>query len=150
MHRNFASLFLVCALLSLAPPAAAAVTIQWSAVGDAGNANDTSGFGAVPYAYNIGTKDVTASQYVEFLNAKDAGGLNALSLYNSNMSDATFGGISFTAGNLPGSKYGVIGVRGQHPANYTSWYDSIRFANWLHNGQGSGDTETGGLHAGDA
>jgi formylglycine-generating enzyme required for sulfatase activity len=27
--------------------------------------------------------------------------------------------------------------------NYVSWYDAIRFANWLHNGQGSGDTETG-------
>jgi formylglycine-generating enzyme required for sulfatase activity len=24
-----------------------------------------------------------------------------------------------------------------------SWYDAIRFANWLQNGQGSGDTETG-------
>ena len=27
--------------------------------------------------------------------------------------------------------------------NYVTWYDAIRFANWLHNGQGSGDTETG-------
>ena len=26
---------------------------------------------------------------------------------------------------------------------FVSWYDSIRFANWLHNGQGSGDTENG-------
>ena len=25
---------------------------------------------------------------------------------------------------------------------FVSWYDSIRFANWLHNGQGGGDTET--------
>jgi hypothetical protein len=24
-----------------------------------------------------------------------------------------------------------------------NWYDSLRFANWLHNGQGAGDTETG-------
>jgi formylglycine-generating enzyme required for sulfatase activity len=24
-----------------------------------------------------------------------------------------------------------------------SWFDSIRFANWMHNGMGSGDTETG-------
>lgn len=29
------------------------------------------------------------------------------------------------------------------PVNYVSWYDSIRFANWLNNGQGAGDTETG-------
>ena len=32
---------------------------------------------------------------------------------------------------------------GNKPVNYVSWYDSIRFANWLHNGQGPGDTETG-------
>ena len=48
-----------------------------------------TGFGAVPYAYNIGTYDVTNSQYVEFLNAKDPTGDNPLGLYNSNMSDAT-------------------------------------------------------------
>jgi len=29
---------------------------------------------------------------------------------------------------------------GNKPVVYVSWYDSIRFANWLHNGQGSGDT----------
>jgi len=29
------------------------------------------------------------------------------------------------------------------PVNFVSWYDSIRFANWLNNGQGTGDTETG-------
>ena len=27
--------------------------------------------------------------------------------------------------------------------NYVSFYDALRFANWLNNGQGSGDTETG-------
>lgn len=29
------------------------------------------------------------------------------------------------------------------PVNYVSFYGTLRFANWLHNGQGSGDTETG-------
>jgi hypothetical protein len=32
---------------------------------------------------------------------------------------------------------------GNKPVNYVTWYDAIRFANWLNNGQGSGDTETG-------
>jgi formylglycine-generating enzyme required for sulfatase activity len=32
---------------------------------------------------------------------------------------------------------------GNKPVNFVSWYDSIRFANWLNNGQGAGDTETG-------
>jgi Sulfatase-modifying factor enzyme 1/PEP-CTERM motif len=27
--------------------------------------------------------------------------------------------------------------------NFVTWYDAIRFANWLHNAQGGGDTETG-------
>jgi formylglycine-generating enzyme required for sulfatase activity len=29
------------------------------------------------------------------------------------------------------------------PVTYVSFYDSLRFSNWLNNGQGSGDTETG-------
>ena len=29
------------------------------------------------------------------------------------------------------------------PVNYVSWFDTMRFANWLHNGGGEGDTETG-------
>jgi sulfatase modifying factor 1 len=122
------------------------VTIDWSPVGNPGNkADPATGFqyGAVPYAYSIGTKVVTASQYVEFLNIKDAGGLNTLGLYNTSMSGARFGGISFTAANPSGSKYGAIVGRGEHPANYITWYDAIRFANWLNNGQGSGSTETG-------
>ena len=27
--------------------------------------------------------------------------------------------------------------------NFVSWYSAIRFANWMNNGQGSGNTETG-------
>jgi formylglycine-generating enzyme len=138
------SLILFCATFLVTPQLASAVTIQWSPVGNPGNANDGTGFGSVPYVYNIGTKDVTVSQYVEFLNAKDANGANTLGLYNTFMSDANDGGINFNNGNLPGSKYGVIAGRGNHPANSTSWYDAIRFANWLNNGQGTtGSTETG-------
>jgi sulfatase modifying factor 1 len=140
----------VVLLVALAADARA-VTIAWSPVGNPGNPADTtvmftdgtSGYGAVGYAYNIGTYDVTASQYVEFLNAKDATGLNTLGLYNSSMSDATFGGINFNVGNANGNKYSIISGRGDHPANSTTWYDAIRFANWLNNGQGNADTETG-------
>jgi sulfatase modifying factor 1 len=133
------------ALLAVCVSDARAVMIIWSPVGNPGNAADPatgSLYGAVGYSYNIGTYDVTNSQYVDFLNAKDAGGLNALGLYNLNMSNATFGGINFNNGNLPGSKY-VISGNGNHPVNFATWYDSIRFANWLNNGQGTGDTESG-------
>jgi formylglycine-generating enzyme len=131
------------ALLAAFAADARAVTIAWSPVGSPGNANDTTGFGSVGYSYNIGTNDVTNSQYVEFLNAKDLTGTSPLQLYNSNMSNATYGGINFTAGNADGTKYSVISGNGNHPVNSATWYESIRFANWLNNGQGNGDTETG-------
>ena len=113
---------------------AQAVTIDWVSVGNPGNPADTtvmsdgaSGYGSVPYAYRIGKYDVTNSQYAEFLNAKDPSGTNRLGLYNTNMSDAMFGGISFTVGAANGSKYNVVAGRGNHPVNYVSWY-STQFA----------------------
>jgi formylglycine-generating enzyme len=86
---------------------------------------------------------VTNSQYAEFLNTKDPSGTNTLGLWNSNMADAIYGGISFNGGNGAGSKYVLTAGRQDHPVNSVSWYDTIRFANWLNNGQGNGSTETG-------
>src|SRR4051812_23521744 len=118
-----------------------AVTIGWSPVGNPGNvAEPFTGHGGVSYTYNIGTYDVTNSQYVEFLNAKDPTGTSSLALYNGNMSDATYGGINYNSGALEGSKYSIITDRGNHPVNYVTWYDALRFANWMNNGQGNGDT----------
>ena len=142
MRRIFASLLLFCASFFFALQSASAVTIQWSPVGNPGNPPDVS-FGAVPYSYNIGKYDVTNSQYAEFLNTKDPSGANTLGLWNSIMANATVGGISFNAGNPLGSRYSVIAGRQDHPVNAVTWYDTIRFANWLNNGQGNGSTETG-------
>jgi formylglycine-generating enzyme len=147
MRTRFGALLL--ALVSLFSPwPVSAVTIDWSPVGNPGNAPDQNyhgqgQFGAVGYAYNIGTYDVTNSQYVEFLNTKDPAGANTLGLYNGNMADATFGGINFNAGNPSGGKYTVISGAQNHPVNAVTWYDAVRFANWLDNGQGNGDTESG-------
>jgi formylglycine-generating enzyme len=125
---------------------AAPVTIAWSPVGNAGNAADpATGFGAVNSAYNIGTYDVTNDQYVAFLNSNVPGGETAdpLALYNSKMSDATFGGINYDPAAASGNKYSVISARGDNPVNFVSFYDTLRFANWLNNGQTPGSTETG-------
>ena len=140
----------LAALAALIADASAQVAINWSSVGNPGNSADTtlmsdgtSGYGSVSYVYNIGTYDVTVSQYVAFLNAKDPSGADPLGLYNSGMSDPTYGGIKYNSGAASGSKYSVISGDANHPANYVSFYDTLRFANWLNNGQSNGDTETG-------
>jgi hypothetical protein len=64
-HCFVTSAAVATALLSLAPPHARAVTIDWVTVGNPGNANDslTPAFGAVDYAYRIGKYEVTIQQY---------------------------------------------------------------------------------------
>jgi formylglycine-generating enzyme required for sulfatase activity len=59
------------------------------------------------------------------------------------MTDTVRGGIIFNGGAADGSKYEIKPGRDNYPVVFVSWYDAIRFANWLHNGQRSGDTETG-------
>ncbi len=84
MHRNFASLILFCAASLFALQPASAVTIQWSAVGDPGNAADPatgSLYGAVAYNYSIDKYEVTDSQYAAFLNAVAA--TDTYGLYNA-------------------------------------------------------------------
>jgi formylglycine-generating enzyme required for sulfatase activity len=108
-------------------------------VGDPGNAADITGFGAVATAYRISETEVTNAQYAEFLNAKAAS--DPLALYNTNMG-AGIGGIT-RSGSSGSFTYSAIAGREDMPVNFVSFYDSLRFANWLNNGQGSGDTETG-------
>jgi formylglycine-generating enzyme required for sulfatase activity len=120
-------------------PAASAVAINWTPVGSPGNAADNTGFGAVGYAYSIGTYEVSNAQYADFLNAKAVS--DPLALYNTNMGSGV-GGITRT-GSDGSYTYSVITGRGDMPVSNVSFYDTLRFANWLNNGQGAGDTETG-------
>ena len=143
---RFATVFAAAGLVfawSIAP-AAAQITIPTVTIGNPGNAPDTSTglgiFGAVPYTFNISKYEVTNAQFAAFLNAKAASN-NLLGLYNTNM-NGTFGGIrrSGTAGSY---SYQAIPGRENNPVNWVSFWDAARFVNWLHNGQGNGDTETG-------
>lgn len=59
------------------------------------------------------------------------------------MSSTANGGIEFNDSAINKAKYGVKPGRDNNPVVFVSWYDSIRFANWMHNGKGSGDTENG-------
>lgn len=136
------TLTLLATLASVAPPCYAAITFEWAYVGNAGNAaNPETNLGAVSYSYAISKYEVTNAQYVQFLNSVDPTGANILSLYNGLMAE-TYGGIT-NSGNMDGARYAAIPGRERHPVNYVSGFDSMRFMNWLHNGQGNGDTESG-------
>jgi sulfatase modifying factor 1 len=123
---------------------AAPITIDTLRVGNAGNLSELqSGYGAVGYDYLIGKYEVTNAQYAAFLNGVDPSGANTLRLYHQSMFFSALGGINFDAGANAGSKYTVKLGHGNNPVAFVSWYDAVRFANWLHNGQGAGDTENG-------
>lgn len=99
--------------------------------------------GAVSYPFEIGKFEVTAAQYVEFLNAVAA--TDPYALYNSGM-----GGTAYTnnivRSGAPGSYTYAIGDGsaaalahwGNRPVGYIAWCDAARFANWMHNGQPTG------------
>ena len=122
---------------ALAGAPALGVSIDWVTVGLPGNAADEqTGFGSVAYTYRISKYEVTNAQYVEFLNAvavvDDPNGL-----YNPEMTSDARGGI--TRSGSPGSfEYNPVVERELMPVNYVSFWDALRFANWLHNGQGTG------------
>jgi formylglycine-generating enzyme required for sulfatase activity len=119
------------------------VTIETVPVGYAGNAPDVNygdgQFGAVAYDFRMGTYEVTNAQFVEFLNAK--GGMG----FYPNLMEASSnlrGGI--VRSGFPGIiTYSVAPDFADKPIAGVTWLTAIRFANWLHNGQGNGDTETG-------
>lgn len=127
-----------------APPA-----IQLLPVGNAGNDADTvmpnPGRGAVGYDYKIGRYEVTNAQYAQFLNAVAAADPNAL--FNLAMATDPRGGIT-RSGTSGSYTYAVKAFMGDKPVNFVSWFDALRFCNWLHNGrpaaaQGSTTTEGG-------
>jgi formylglycine-generating enzyme len=120
----------------------------WTTVGNPGNAADvavmvdgTTGYGSVGYPYNIGKFEVTAGQYTAFLNAKAAS--DPYGLYNASMYSDAYGCQIQRLGNSGSYTYRVYADWVNRPVNYVSFWDAARFANWLNNGKGSGDTETG-------
>ncbi|MFP8880085.1 MAG: SUMF1/EgtB/PvdO family nonheme iron enzyme, partial [Myxococcota bacterium] len=132
------------AFLFAAPPALAQISIDYVTVGGPFNSCDKQMegcFGSVADSYQIGKFEVTNEQYAVFLNEK-AADLDLLGLYNSSMGSG-FGGITRSSEPSGSFTYITIAGREHKPVNFVSFYDGLRFANWLHNGQADGETETG-------
>jgi len=149
-HERVVGLRVTCVIAAVVvssfAASASAVDIDWVTVGNAGNAGDVQSegtFGAVSYEYRISKHEVTNAQYAEFLNAVDAAGTNPNAVYNTSMGTNARGGIAFNSGAANGSKYSTRTNMANKPVNQVSWYDAARFSNWLTNGQGNGDTESG-------
>ena len=144
--RRFATAALVALILaSLAVPNARATSINWVTVGDPGNANDTTGYGAVADSFQIMKFEFTNQQYTDFLNSVAQS--DPYGLYNTNMNTEpghNRGGI--TRNGSSGSYTYTVNPSdmGNKPVNWVSWFDAARVANWLVNGAtSSSSTETG-------
>ena len=149
--RQALPVILLCCLCMQANKALAVVTFDWAIIGNPGNAPDqvyssnnpdNLRFGAVDYVYRIGKYEVTNTQYVEFLNAVDPMGSNLNDVYHIGGSNNIRGGIVFNAAAASGAKYATKTNMGNKPVNYVSFFDAMRFTNWLENGQPTGGSGT--------
>jgi hypothetical protein len=123
--------------ISVAAAPVSGVSIEWVRVGLPGNADDIqTGFGSVPYAYRISKYEVTNAQYAEFLNAVAATDPNEL--YNPKMGTLTLNGGIIRSGSSGTYEYNLISGRENMPVVHVSFYDALRFANWMDNGRPSG------------
>jgi sulfatase modifying factor 1 len=128
---------------ALTATVSATITLDMIAIGNAGNAADTTTYGSVSYAYNIGKTEVTTAEYVAFLNAT-ASTVDTYTLYNPLMTNmgGTGVGISQAGGGIANFTYSVTGGGENRPVAFVSWFDAARFSNWMTTGQGT-TTETG-------
>jgi formylglycine-generating enzyme required for sulfatase activity len=155
--RAWVTVCSVCVVMGLLAATASALTMATVPVGNAGNTGELSGSGAggygpdricgsVAYDYRIGTHEVTAGQYAEFLNKVAA--TDTYGLYNTYMWSDIYGCKIQRSGTSGSYTYSVASDYANRPVNYVSYWDSCRFSNWLNNGQptgaqGAGTTERG-------
>lgn len=123
-------------------------SLGFVAVNNAGNLPDTrlmndgsTGYGTVGYVYSMARCEVTAGQYVEFLNA--VARTDTFDLYNARMADPVGDvGCNIQRSGSAGSyTYSVSADYANRAVNYVSYGDAMRFANWLANGQPTGNQD---------
>jgi len=118
------------------------VVIETVAVGNPGNPGDPQidgPFGSVSYGYHIGKYEVTAGQYTEFLSA--VAQTDPYELYSTQMWTHAEGCKIERTGSPGGYTYTVAPDWATRPVNFVSFGDAMRFANWLHNGQPTGEQD---------
>ncbi len=135
MKSQKSNMWLLVAALILSVSSAGAVEFDWAVIDNAGNAGDNTGYGAVAYEYRVATTEVTAAQYVEFLNAVAA--TDTYGLYNPSMNGSVYQGI-IRSGDSGSYTYTANAGYGDRPVVFVSWYNALRFANWMQNGQPTG------------
>src|SRR3984957_13527792 len=112
------------------------VSLNLVPVGDAGNAADPlTGFGSVPYSYQMGQTDITVAMYTAMLNAVASS--DPYNLYNPSMGPTVgIGTGAIVRSGSPGNyMYSFPAANSNFPINEVSWGDAARFCNWLANGQ---------------
>jgi formylglycine-generating enzyme required for sulfatase activity len=129
--KKFLSFFALLTAASAAP----VHDLTWVKVGDADNAPDKTGHGAVAYEFEVTKHEITVSMYAEFLNAV-ATKADPHALWNAAQKIVR-------TGNPGAFKYAASPKREGEPVMQVRFLDAMRFANWLHHGGGPGDTETG-------
>ncbi len=130
------ALALLCASPAHAQWAGVKLELDWTSVGSPGNPCDPQPmgcFGSVLQPFQIARYETTNEQYARFLNA--VGATDSYALYNLAMAtDPNQGGI--TRSGLSGSyTYEAKPGFEDKPVSYVSFWDALRFANWLYNGQ---------------
>jgi formylglycine-generating enzyme len=135
-------------VLNVAAVGTASVTanfMPWVSVGNPGNVADGTTLGTVLQPFKMGKYEVTNAQYAAFLNAVAENDDNEL--FSLAMGTDPRGGIS-RAGVAGSYSYSTRKAMADKPVNFVTWYDCIRFANWMHNrmpsgAQGPATTEDG-------
>ncbi len=137
---------------------------SWVTVGHPGNASDVTGFGAVDDEFQIMKFEVTVAEYTDFLNAvasrDDPHQLWQRAMGEHVITDLGQGGIRkdvpqciLREGSSGKWIYSAVPDWENRPVIFVSCYSAMRYANWIHNGRGDGNTEDGvyrmsdGLHA---
>lgn len=120
--------------------------IQWVSIGEPGNLFDVStGYGCVPYTYEMARFEITNEQYADFLSSVAAQS-DPYALFSPDMEHGVVGGIQRTTRDGR-HRYQARPGHERRPATYLSWVSVARFANWLHYGRptsgrsGPGSTE---------